>query len=127
MSLETLPLTPNGKIDRKALPVPRPETSQQPVAPRTPVEVALADIWKEVLRVEEVSIYDDFFAHGGHSLIATRLVSQIRDRFDVEVPIRAVFEKRTIEKLALYIAELQAEAAAPDEVEKLLAELESLP
>jgi acyl-coenzyme A synthetase/AMP-(fatty) acid ligase/acyl carrier protein len=124
--LDAVPLTSHGKIDRQALPIPR-DTPHQPVQPRTPFEIALAEIWKDVLRVDQVSISDDFFARGGHSLIATRLVSQIRDQLDVEVPLRAIFEKRTIEKLALYIAELHADAGIPDEIEKLFAELESLP
>ena len=126
--LKEMPLTPNGKIDRKMLPAPEFERSAQDnVPPRTPFERALTDIWMDLLEIQNVGIHDDFFERGGHSLVATRLVSQIRDRFDVEVPIRAIFEKRTIERLALYIAELQANAAAPDEVEKLLAELESFP
>ncbi len=115
-----------AKSIAKGLPQPERPSSDF-VAPRTPNEETLAGIWKEVLRLDTVGVRDDFFERGGHSLVATRLVSQIRDRFDVEVPIRAIFEKRTIEQLALYIAELQANAAAPDEVEKLLAELESFP
>jgi acyl carrier protein len=126
--LDKMPLTPNGKINRNALPLPESELSDLLHAPpRTPFEKTLADIWREVLGLDAISIRDDFFAQGGHSLIATRLVSQIRERLDVEVPIRAVFEKRTIENLALFIAELEAGEAAPDEIEKLLEELESLP
>ena len=126
--LDKMPLTPNGKINRNALPLPEREPSALPhVPPRTPFERALAEIWREVLGLDAVGVRDDFFEQGGHSLIATRLVSQIRERLEVEVPIRAVFEKRTIENLALYIAELEAGAAAPDEIEKLLEELESLP
>jgi acyl carrier protein len=126
--LDEMPLTPNGKIDRNAL--PRPERAQSdgpPVAPRTPFETILAEIWRELLQLDTVGVLDDFFEHGGHSLAATRLVSQIRQRLNVEIPLRAVFEKRTIADLALYIAELQALAAAPDEIEQLLAELETLP
>ena len=126
--LDKMPLTPNGKINRNALPLPESELSDLLHAPpRTPFEKTLADIWREVLGLDAISIRDDFFAQGGHSLIATRLVSQIRERLAVEVPIRAVFEKRTIENLALFIAELEAGEAAPDEIEKLLEELESLP
>jgi acyl carrier protein len=128
VTLDEMPLTPNGKIDRQRLPAPQRELStREHVPPRTPFEHALADIWKEVLRIEWLSVHDDFFERGGHSLIAARLISQMREAFDVDVPMRAIFEKRTIEQLALYIAELRAEAAAPDEIEKLLSELESLP
>ncbi len=126
--LDQLPLTPNGKIDRKAL--PRPERSSSdfpPVSPRTPFEITLAGIWKELLHLENIGVRDDFFERGGHSLAATRLASQIRERLKVEIPLRVLFEKRTIEDLALYIAELEALAAAPDEIEELLAELETLP
>ncbi|HEY5742609.1 MAG TPA: amino acid adenylation domain-containing protein, partial [Terrimicrobiaceae bacterium] len=126
--LKEMPLTPNGKINRKALPLPEFELSaQEHVPPRTLFEKTLAEIWREVLRVDTIGIRDDFFQQGGHSLVATRLVSQMREKFDVEIPIRAVFERRTIENLALYIAELQASEAVPDEIEKLLEELESLP
>ena len=125
VTLDKMPLTANGKINRKALPLPECERSTQDyVPPRTPFERTLAEIWSEVLGVEAIGVHDDFFEQGGHSLIATRLVSQMRRSFDVEIPIRAVFEKRTIENLAFYIAELQAGEAAPDEIEKLLAELE---
>jgi amino acid adenylation domain-containing protein len=125
MTLDEMPLTPNGKINRDALPLPEREGSAlQIIHPRTPFEKILADIWKELLQLDTIGVHDDFFEQGGHSLIATRLVSQIRKSFDVEIPIRAVFEKRTIEKLVFYIAELQAGEAAPDEIEKLLAELE---
>jgi amino acid adenylation domain-containing protein len=128
VTLDEMPLTPNGKIDRRRLPFPERELSiKEYVPPRTPFETALADIWKEVLRIEHIGVHDDFFERGGHSLVAARLISQMRERFEVEVPMRAVFEKRTIEQLALYIAELQAEATAPEEIEKLLSELESLP
>ncbi|HEY5705829.1 MAG TPA: amino acid adenylation domain-containing protein [Terrimicrobiaceae bacterium] len=126
--LDKMPLTPNGKIDRTALSLPERERSDLPyLPPRTPFERSLVDIWRDVLGLDAISVRDDFFEQGGHSLIATRLVSQIREKLDVEIPIRAVFEKRTIENLALYIAELEAGAAAPDEIEKLLEELESLP
>ena len=126
--LAEMPLTPNGKIDRNALPRPERARSDAPhVAPRTPFETILAEIWRELLQLDAVGVRDDFFEHGGHSLAATRLVSQIRQRLNAEIPLRAVFEKRTIADLALYIAELQALAAAPDEIEQLLAELETLP
>src|SRR5205823_1382379 len=83
---ETLPLTPNGKLDRKALPAPGPaaESGVEPVAPRTPVEAGLAEIWRDVLGVPRVGIHDDFFELGGHSLVATRLASRIRSTFGVE-------------------------------------------
>jgi amino acid adenylation domain-containing protein len=82
--LEQLPLTPNGKIDRKALPPPQ-ETAAAPaqddfVAPRTPTEQAIAEIWKQVLNVPRVSIYDNFFDLGGHSLLSTQVMHHIEER-----------------------------------------------
>src|SRR2546430_17696913 len=72
--LEQLPLTPNGKLDRKALPEPRGERGQADsyVAPRSPVEEILANIWAQVLHVDKVGIHDNFFELGGHSLLATQ-------------------------------------------------------
>jgi hypothetical protein len=74
--LEALPLTPNGKVDRRALPVPdstRADLEEDFVAPRTPVEKMLAEIWAEVLGVERVGIHDKFLELGGHSLLAIGL------------------------------------------------------
>ncbi|MFP2934630.1 condensation domain-containing protein, partial [Pyxidicoccus sp. 3LG] len=100
--LEALPLTTNGKVDRKALPVPELRTVQAEsfVAPRTPTEQRLASLWTEVLGVERVGVADSFFELGGHSLLATRLVSRIRSAFQVELPVRALFEASTLAALA---------------------------
>ena len=127
--LDALPLTPNGKVDRKALPAPDqsiPELESTCVAPRTPVEKLLADIWTGVLKVGRVGVHDNFFELGGHSLLATRLVSQIRRELKVELPLRVIFEKPTIESLALHLLEQQAKATHPDEIYELLAELDSI-
>jgi acyl-CoA synthetase (AMP-forming)/AMP-acid ligase II len=101
--LDALPLTPNGKVDRRALPPPdwaRPELALAFVAPRTPVEDALASIWSQVLGIEQVGIYDDFFELGGHSLLATRVISHMRSTLKVEVPLRTMFEAPTVAGLA---------------------------
>ncbi|ELX07967.1 linear gramicidin synthase subunit C [Janthinobacterium sp. HH01] len=95
--LEQMPLTSNGKVDRKALPVPELSRSEDGyVAPRTAAEEIMAGIWAGVLKLDKVGLHDDFFALGGHSLLATQLVSQIRSAFEVELPLRAVFEAPTI-------------------------------
>ena len=95
--LEALPLTVNGKVDRKALPAPEGRPAElEYVAPRTPVEEMLAQIWAEVLGVERVGIHDNFFELGGHSLMAIRVVSRLRDAFSVELPVRQVFEHATL-------------------------------
>ena len=101
--LDAFPLTANGKIDRRALPTPdgrRPELDEAFVACRTPTEELLAEIWRQVLGVEQVGIYDNFFQLGGHSLLATQVVSRIREAFQVEMPLRRLFETPTIAGLA---------------------------
>ncbi|MBW4546343.1 MAG: amino acid adenylation domain-containing protein [Symplocastrum torsivum CPER-KK1] len=100
--LNTLPLTPNGKVDRRALPVPdqsRPDQSVKFMAPRTSIEQQLADIWAEVLRLEQVGVHDNFFELGGHSLLATQVISRLRQAFGVELPVRALFEAPTVADL----------------------------
>jgi thioesterase domain-containing protein/acyl carrier protein len=103
VSLDTLPLTTNGKLDRNALPVPELDRSAAGVvytAPRTPIEESLASIWKEVLGLKQVGIHDDFFELGGHSLQATRVVSRIGLVFEVNLPLRRLFDAPTIHNLA---------------------------
>ena len=101
--LDTLPLMPNGKIDRRALPPPdrsRPELDKAFVAPRGPTEEVLAAIWAELLEIERVGIHDNFFDLGGHSLLATQAVSRMREAFQVEIPLRRLFEVPTVAGLA---------------------------
>ncbi|ATB48289.1 non-ribosomal peptide synthetase [Corallococcus macrosporus] len=99
--LDVLPLTPSGKVDRKALPVPEAPTvpSGQYVAPRTPTEEALADIFSQVLGGRRVGVHDGFFELGGHSLLATQVVVRVRAQFGVELPLRALFESPSVAKL----------------------------
>jgi hypothetical protein len=113
--LETLPLTPSGKVDRRALPAPdssRPEEAPY-TAPRTPVEATLAEIWAEVLRQRQIGIHDDFFASGGHSLIATQILSRVRDVFQVELPLHVFFLTPTVAGLAGALQEHQANGGTP--------------
>jgi amino acid adenylation domain-containing protein len=101
VALHALPLTPVGKLDLKALPLPElASPDDRHVAPRTPVEEALAAIWGEVLRLERVGLGDDFFALGGHSLLIMRLIARIRAAFGLEISIRAVFAAPTLEGMA---------------------------
>jgi amino acid adenylation domain-containing protein len=102
----TFPLTPNGKVDRRALPAPaatRPRTATGGEEPRTPTEVALADIWADVLGVGVVGRSDNFFARGGHSFKAVRLVVRIRERFGRALPLGALYAGATIESIARQI------------------------
>ncbi|NMF63752.1 non-ribosomal peptide synthetase, partial [Brasilonema octagenarum] len=107
--LQSLPLTPNGKVDRHALPKPELDSTllEKFVAPRTPIEEMLAQIWAQVLKVEQVGIHNNFFELGGHSLLATQLVSRIRNIFKVELPLRSLFAAATVAQLAQEIEQLQ--------------------
>ncbi|HEX8091300.1 MAG TPA: amino acid adenylation domain-containing protein, partial [Blastocatellia bacterium] len=103
VTMSTLPLTPNGKLDRRALPPPESVEDAEPgvyQAPRSPSEAILSDIYADLLRVKRVSVYDNFFASGGHSLLATQLISRARDRFKVELSLRALFQEPTVAGLA---------------------------
>jgi phosphopantetheine binding protein len=126
--LEQFPLSANGKLDRKALPRPSVEEmieTQGFVAPRTPVEVVLAEIWCELLHLEQVSIYSNFFEIGGHSLLATQLVSRIQTVLQADVPLRCVFEAPTIELLGGVVLEY-ADTMDDELVNQLLVELEQI-
>ncbi|MEM8722032.1 MAG: amino acid adenylation domain-containing protein [Cyanobacteria bacterium P01_G01_bin.39] len=101
MQLEALPLTPNGKVDRKALPIPDfTLNTTNYIAPHTPHQEILVNIWQSVLNIEQVGIEDNFFELGGHSLLTTQVVSKIRQVFEIELPLRSLFEKPTISGLA---------------------------
>ena len=119
--LEKLPLTPNGKIDRRALPAPersRPELDISYVAPRSELEEMLVDVWKELLDLEEIGVYDDFFELGGDSLSATRLAVYLRSSFELELPVTMLFEVHTVAALAeLVERKVLEEVTAMDEEE----------
>ncbi|WP_141695416.1 phosphopantetheine-binding protein, partial [Paenibacillus polymyxa] len=106
VQLDRFPLTPNGKIDRKALPAPeaRLEGGLEYVAPRTPLEAKLAQIWQDVLKLSSVGVTDSFFDVGGHSLRATTLVAKIHQELDSRITLREVFQHFTIEQQAQLIA-----------------------
>jgi len=107
-------------VDRRALPAPdriRSEASSSYVAPRSASEETIAAIWAEVLGVEQVGAKDDFFALGGHSLLLPQVMHRLRNAFQAEVPLRALFDEPTVEGLALTIEEILLE-----EIERQLAE-----
>jgi amino acid adenylation domain-containing protein len=124
ISPEPLPRTPSGKVDRLALAgrAPGGQASPEFVAPRDIFEEELAGLWSELLHVERVGIHDNFFDLGGHSLLATRLTANIRSKFEVEIPLSAIFEHPDLVSQAqLILAEL-VEASGED-VESLLGEV----
>ena len=109
--LEKFPLTSNGKVDSRALPIPENSKiglESSFVAPSTPTQEILANLWAAILRVEKVGIYDNFFDLGGHSLLATSLVFRIRQAFAVDFPVRCLFENPTIAALSQLIESFKA-------------------
>jgi len=126
--LQSLPLT-NGKLDRKALPKPneqRPELSQSYVAPQNEVERMLVEIWAEILSLDRVGVHDNFFDLGGHSLAATRVVSQVIKQFRLEVPLQSLFQSPTVAEMAAVIDERQKNRLTEEELERMLTELEAM-
>jgi acyl carrier protein len=129
MFMEALPLAPNGKPDRQGLPPPsstRPELNTVFVAPRTSIESRLAQIWSEVLSIDQVGINDNFFDLGGHSLAATRVVSQVLKQFRIKVPLQLLFQSPTVAEMAAVITERQAKKLGEQDLNRILSELESL-
>ena len=95
ISVEALTLTPNGKINRQSLPAPdgeRPELDEGFVEPRTEIEELIARVWREILRLDKIGVYDNFFELGGHSLLAVQIIARVREVFDKDVPLLALFD-----------------------------------
>lgn len=119
--LPELPLSNNGKIDRKQLPQLTDIEKPAFVAPETATEKALADIWQTLLTIDSVSIRDNFFHLGGHSILASQMLMHIKQQFQVDLPLRTLFEINTIEGLAKMIQALNmpsdSDKAADDDDE----------
>jgi enterobactin synthetase component F len=129
--MDSFPLTPNGKVDRAALPVPKigdAAGGQTFIAPRTPVEETLAGIISEVLKVPRVSVDDDFFHLGAHSLLGAQIIARVRGAFGTELRLLDVFDAPTVAELSLRIEQaltLQLNAMSEAQVEAALAALDA--
>ncbi|ASW55447.1 non-ribosomal peptide synthetase [Plantactinospora sp. KBS50] len=118
-TLPSLPLTASKKVDRKALPAPDlGAAGPRHRPPGNPTEQLIADVWGEVLHRDQVGVDDDFFAIGGHSLLATRVLARLHRTFQVQLPLRCLFEARTVAQLAAAVtAAVEAEIAELSDAE----------
>jgi acyl carrier protein len=128
MFLQSLPLT-NGKLDRKSLPRPdrqRPNLEQPYSAPCSEIDKRLSLIWSEVLTIDQVGIHDNFFDLGGHSLAGSQLISRVIQEFQVELPIKMLFDSPTIAEMAAIIEQNRPKPASEVEMERMLGEVEAM-
>ncbi|HEX6038630.1 amino acid adenylation domain-containing protein, partial [Longimicrobium sp.] len=122
--LDRFPVGSTGKIDRRSLPEPAAAERTDGdgyAAPRTETERALVDLWQEVLSVARVGVDDDFFALGGHSMLALRAMTEVRRRFGAELPLSALFEHPTVAGLARLLDGAGDETADPSSASPLVA------
>lgn len=108
--LDALPLTPNGKVDRQALPAPdaasmASRASGALVAPATPIQGRLVELWQDLLRVRPIGVTDNFFDLGAHSLLAVRLIAEIERAFGKRLALATLFEEPTIARLAVALGD----------------------
>jgi len=126
--IDAIPQTPNGKADRLHLPLPpreRPRLDTAFAPAETSTEKKLADIWAEVLDLEQVGIHDNFFDLGGNSFLATRVSAHVLKKFGVELTINALFESPTVAELTKMITLDQAKSIGDAQLADLLADLKS--
>lgn len=117
VSVDEWPMTPNGKVDKKALTAMQNDDGEgKYVAPQNHLEQSLLAIWSEVLRIssDELSVDACFFDLGGHSLMAVRLVSMVRDRLQHEITVSDIFEAQSIRNMAVKLSESKLQAVRPD-------------
>jgi len=127
VELGALPLNANGKVDRRSLPLPDAAVSPaRSVRPLTPVEQAVADLWRRILRVEGIGPEDDFFELGGHSLHAVRLLAALRRAFRVDLPMTAFYETATVEGVARALVAHQPGEGHVERAARALARMRSM-
>lgn len=129
VEVEQFPLTPNGKVDRQALPAfekkhARLTSSFVPAA--TPAEEVITSVWRQVLGIELIGLHDSFFDLGGHSLLATQVVARLREVFQIEIPLRSLFEHPTVAGVVLLLTQLWGERAVVEEIALTFQALEQL-
>lgn len=124
--LDALPLTASHKVDRLALPDPgqeRPYLAEPYLAPRTPVEETLAQIWAEVLGIEVVGIHDNFLDLGGDSLLASQIVTRVIRSLRIDISLAVIFAAPTVEAMATAVTQAMVATASDDVIERLLADI----
>jgi amino acid adenylation domain-containing protein len=127
--LDSLPLTPNGKVNRRVLPAPdetRLEAAETYVAPRSEIEQTIAVVWQEILQIDKIGIHDNFFSLGGHSLIATQIVSRLSDVFQVNIPLRSLFEFPTVAELSIAVVQSQLKQANIEDIAQFMLDMKEL-
>jgi acyl carrier protein len=107
VELDKMPLTTSGKINRKFLPAPIFKSNYQFIAPVSIYEKKLADLWKEILNLDQISITDNFFESGGDSMLAVTLATKIQQTLNIQIDVIKVMEYPNIKALATYLAELR--------------------
>ena len=116
--IDALPMTPSGKLDRQALPAPERRTDRDVVVPASDFELAIAEIWREVLDVDAVGAHDNFFDLGGHSLLLARVHELLGDRLGLHLSIVDLFRHPTVSSLAVRAEQSNHSAQAPHAVDR---------
>src|SRR5689334_2466897 len=130
--LEALPLTPNGRINRAALrdlPLSQdayPQLQENYVAPRTVAEEVVAEIWQDALNRERIGVHDNFFELGGNSLLAIRIIARLREVFQVELPLRGLFEMPTVEGIVNLMGQVWGAPEVVEQIAETLKEIDNL-
>jgi phthiocerol/phenolphthiocerol synthesis type-I polyketide synthase E len=114
------------KIQSGSAKYSRPNVSTPYVAPRSALESQLAEIWEELLGIDEVGVHDNFFDMGGHSLLATKLATRLREAFQIDLPLRTIFEAPTVADMGVVIVQRQAAQVDSDTLSRMLEEIKGL-